>query len=55
MPRKSNKKKADAVRDLWNKASTGDRGRWRRINQRGYDFYLNDQPIMYPSPIRLLV
>jgi len=43
MPRKSNKKKAEAVRELWNKASTGERSRWRSINQRGYDFYLNDQ------------
>jgi len=43
MPRLSNKKKAESVRELWQKAASNERQKWRSINQRGYDFYLNDQ------------
>ena len=43
MARFSNKKKAETVRELWNKSATAERLKWRNINQRGYDFYLNDQ------------
>ena len=43
MPRLSNKKKAEAVKDLWQKAAGNERQKWRNINQRGYDFFLNDQ------------
>ena len=43
MARLSNKKKAESVRELWQKAASNERQKWRSINQRGYDFYLNDQ------------
>ena len=43
MARMTNKKKAESVRELWQKAASNERQKWRSINQRGYDFYLNDQ------------
>ena len=43
MARLSNKKKAESVRELWQKAASNERQKWRSINQRGYDFYLNEQ------------
>ena len=43
MARLNNKKKAESVRELWQKAASSERQKWRSVNQRGYDFYLNDQ------------
>ena len=43
MPRMTNKKKAGAIKTLWEKANSSERQRWMRMQQRGYDFFLNDQ------------
>ena len=43
MPRMTNKKKAGAIKSLWEKANSSERQRWMRLQQRGYDFFLNDQ------------
>ena len=43
MARMTNKKKAGAIKSLWEKANSSERQRWMRLQQRGYDFFLNDQ------------
>ena len=40
---RNQKKKAETVRELWNKSNAGGRKKWRTVNQQGYDFYTNDQ------------
>ena len=43
MPRLSKKKKAEIVKNLFNKANSGNRAKWQRVQQRAYEFYLNEQ------------
>ena len=43
MPRQSDKKKADINKRLWEQSNGSARQKWQRVNQRGYDFYLNEQ------------
>ena len=43
MPRQSDKKKADINKRLWEQSNGSSRQKWQRVNQRGYDFYLNEQ------------
>ena len=43
MPRQSDKKKADINKRLWEQSNGSSRQKWQKVNQRGYDFYLNEQ------------
>jgi hypothetical protein len=43
VPRQSDKKKADINKRLWEQSNGSSRQKWQRVNQRGYDFYLNEQ------------
>jgi len=43
VPRQSDKKKADINKRLWEQSNGSSRQKWQKVNQRGYDFYLNEQ------------
>ena len=37
------KNKAERIYEMWNKANSQERVKWQSVNQKGYDFYLNEQ------------
>ncbi len=41
--RDSKTKKAETIRELWMKSNSAGREKWRTVNQKGYDYYTNDQ------------
>ena len=43
MARVTNKSKAHENKQLWDRANSTDRGKWRSKSQKGYDFYLDEQ------------
>ena len=43
MARKTNKKRAQINKQLWDRANTSQRSKWQSISQKGYDFYLDEQ------------
>ena len=43
MARVTNKSKALENKQLWDRANSTDRGKWRSKSQKGYDFYLDEQ------------
>ena len=43
MARVTNKSKAQENKQLWDRANSTDRSKWRSKSQKGYDFYLDEQ------------
>ena len=43
MARLTNKKRAQANKQLWEKANNAHRQRWQHLSQKGYAFYLDEQ------------
>ena len=43
MARKTNKKRAQVNKQLWDRANTSQRSKWQSVSQKGYDFYLDEQ------------
>jgi hypothetical protein len=43
MARNTQKKKAQRNKQLWERAATGNRGKWQGRSQKGHEFYLDEQ------------
>ena len=43
MAKRGRKNKAHINKQLWDRANSTDRAKWRSKSQKGYDFYLDEQ------------
>ena len=43
MAKRGRKNKAHVNKQLWDRANSTDRSKWRSKSQKGYDFYLDEQ------------